>query len=202
LFGYLLIHYAFAVFNGWDSGGLGNISRAYLNALWPFIFCAAFYAFGSSQVIGAALRALYLALLIRATFGFINFFLDESYIIPVINYTIDPQDLRASGAMLAVLSCLMMISTRGSIARVGHALVFLFALGACLVGGSRAQMAALLLFPLILCVIFRKWTQLVVAVGMAGLLVIAINLKPAALEALPYRVQRALSGLIISPVAE
>lgn len=202
LFGYLLIHYLVALGRGWDGGGLGNISRAYLNALWPFIFGLAFYLYGSSRLIGAALRGMYLALLIRMSFGFINYFVEENYVIPLINYTIDPQDLRASGTMLVILSSLMLIATRGAIARVGHALVAVAAAFACLVGGSRAQIVALLLYPLILCVIFRKWTQLLVSMALAGLLIVAVNLSPLSLETLPYRVQRGLSVLIISPTVE
>src|SRR5262249_48940721 len=53
LFGYLVLHYIVSLVREWDSGGLGNISRAYLNALWPFLFGIAFYLYGSSKVVGA-----------------------------------------------------------------------------------------------------------------------------------------------------
>ena len=202
LFAYLVIHFAISAGREWDTGGLGNISRAYLNAIWPFIFGLAFYLYGSSRVIGAALRAMYLALLIRMAFGFVNYFLEESYVVPLINYSIDPQDLRTSGTMLLILSTLMLISTTGPVARVGHTLVALISAYACLVGGSRAQIAALLLYPLILSVIFRKWTQLLVSLAGAGLLLVAINLSPQSLESLPYRIQRGLSVLIIGPTIE
>src|SRR5262249_39944192 len=60
LFLYLLVHFAVAAVRGWDSGGLGNIARAYLNALWPFIIGLAVYLYGSTSVVGAMLRAMYL----------------------------------------------------------------------------------------------------------------------------------------------
>jgi hypothetical protein len=202
LFAYLLAHFAFSASRELQSGGLGNISRAYLNALWPFIFGLAFYLYGSSKVIGAAFRAMYLALLIRMAFGFTNYFLDDNFIVPIVNYTIDPQDLRTSGSMLLILSGLLVISSPGPIARVGHAFVMLASAYACLVGGSRAQIAAIFLYPMILCIVFRKWTQLLVSLSLAGLLVVAINLTPQTLESLPYRVQRGLSVLIIGTTVE
>ncbi len=202
LFGYLLLHFLFSAVRERESGGLGNISRAYLNALWPFFFGFAVYLYGSSKLIGAALRAMYLALLIRMAFGFVNYFLDDNLVVPLINYSIDSQDLRTSGFNLLVLSSLMMIATSGPLARVGHAVAALLAAFACLVGGSRAQIAAALLYPLILCVIFRKWTHLLVSMSLAGLLVVAVNLSPQSLESLPYRIQRGLSVLLISPTVE
>ena len=202
LFGYLVAQYVYSAFREWNTGGLGNISRAYLNALWPFIFGSAFYWYGSSKVIGAAFRAMYLALVIRMAFGFVNYYFEENFIVPLVNYTIDPQDLRASGTMLLILSTLMLVATRGPIARVGHAIIVLFSLGACLIGGSRAQIAALFLYPLILCVIFRRWTLLSVSTAVTGLLVVAVNLSPQTLESLPYRMQRGLSVLIVGPTIE
>jgi hypothetical protein len=199
---YLVGHYVVSAAAVWNTEGLGNVSRAYLNALWPFIFGYALYRYGSMRVVGAGFRLMYLALLIRVSFGVFNFFADNVYSIPIINYTIDEYDLRASGYILFILASLMAYATRGPFARVGHVLVAILALAACITGGSRAVLAQIILFPLVLAVIFQKWRQLTIVAAAVALLFITVNLAPQALEELPYRVQRSLSVMVVGRAAE
>ena len=105
-FAYLLIHWVYSlVTNGGDFQSYGNISRAYMNALWPFIFGLAFYLYGTTRNLRTGSVLLYVALVIRLSFGLTNYLLDDTKIVPlIINYSIDPQDLRASGSMLMILS--------------------------------------------------------------------------------------------------
>ena len=93
---YLLVHYAMCVYE-YRSTGAGNVSRAYMNAIWPFIFGYYFWRFGSTRSLRAAFRVIYVAALIRMAFGLFNYFAGKTFVVPGINYAIDPQDLRASG---------------------------------------------------------------------------------------------------------
>lgn len=66
-----------------------------MNMLWPFLFGFAFYRFGSTRVLRTALVVIYGATVIRMIFGLVNYYAGQTYSIPIINYSIDPQDLRA-----------------------------------------------------------------------------------------------------------
>ena len=85
-----------------------------MNAGWPIIFGYYFWRFGSTRVLKAALRVMYVAALLRMGFGLVNYFAGIDYVIPGINYSIDPQDLRASGSIVFVLA-LIFIVMRGNV---------------------------------------------------------------------------------------
>ncbi len=202
IFAYLLAHLAVCVTNYWDGEGLGNISRAYMNALWPFIFGLGFYWYGSSSVLQGGLRLLYLALLIRMGFGLLNFYLDDVIVLPVVNYSIDPQDLRTSGYMLLTLSALMLVAGRNPIAKVGHALVFLVSVYAWLLGGSRAQVAGVIVLCFVFFLILRQYVAISIFGALTAILVVALNVAPTLVEPFPYRIQRAMAGMIFTAEAE
>src|SRR5207237_4536421 len=117
---------------------------AYMNALWLFLFGFLFYRYGSTRVLRAALGVMCLALLIRMVFGFINYYADHTYPIPVINYSIDPQDLRASGLLLFSLGLVLVLVTRGGFSRVAYGIMTGVAAWAVMLGGSRGGIALLL----------------------------------------------------------
>lgn len=202
LLAYLLVHLSVGLFNFWGSSGLGNIGRAYMNALWPILFGLGYYYYGSIKNIRPALRLLYLALLIRMGFGLFNYFMDETYIVPGINYTIDPQDLRSSGFMLILLAFLMLITTDGILAKIWHSLMLPIAIYAWLLGGSRAQVAGLIVLAFVMMIVFRKWVPLTVLGGLVAIMLAVLNVAPTVIEGLPYRIQRALSALIVGGTVE
>ncbi|MBV9659305.1 MAG: hypothetical protein JO295_14490 [Verrucomicrobia bacterium] len=200
LFGYIVIHYiGCLLYNHANNiGGEGNVSRAYMNALWPFLFGLVFYHFGSTRFLRQAIILTYAALLIRMCFGLINYRLDEVFVIPAINYTIDPQDLRSSGLTLTILALLCAVATETSrLARVWHSAVGIVAVYATLLGGSRQGFAVLFLIPVQLCLVLRKWVLLSASILTAGVFFILINVQPESLEVLPNQIQRALSVILV-----
>src|SRR5262249_33452788 len=120
-FVYLLAHFGYSLLTyGSDFQTYGNITRAYLNALWPFIFGFAFFLYGTTRNIRAGLVLMYIALIIRLSFGLTNYLLDETLFVPGINYTIDPQDLRASGSMLIALAGFYIFAVRSPLLKIFH----------------------------------------------------------------------------------
>lgn len=198
---YIVGHLSLGVLEYWNHNGLGNIGRAYMNALWPLLFGLGYYYYGSTKQMRPALRLLYLAILIRMGMGLLNYFTDDVFVIPGLNYTIDPQDLRASGYMLLFLSGLMLVTTESPIAKVWHALIFGLSFYAWLLGGSRAQVAGVIILGFLLLMIFRKWIQITVLGALVAIFLAVINVSPSIIEPLPYRIQRALSALIIGSTA-
>lgn len=202
VFAYLLVHLSTDVVTYWETDGLGNIGRAYMNALWPMIFGLGYYYYGSTKLLRPALRLMYFALLIRMGFGFTNYFFDVNYIVPGLNYTIDQQDLRASGFSLVFLAGVMLLSTPSPIAKVWHFLMLLLGGYACLVGGSRSLFAGVVICSFVMLFVFRRWVPLLVASALAGILVALLNASPTLMEDLPYRFQRTLSALIVGGTVE
>jgi hypothetical protein len=169
-----------------------------MNALWPFFFGFVFYRFGSSRVLRAALVAIYVAIVVRMAFGLVNYYADRIYVVPGINYSIDPQDLRSSGLLLFPLALLFLLISGGGLAKLGHILMTGAATWAVLLGGSRGGIAILLFMPAFLLFTLRRWLLLTgfAMISMCGILL--VNSSPHLLDALPYRVARAFSILLVN----
>ena len=169
-----------------------------MNAAWPFLFGLLFYRFGSTHVLRTALMIVYLALVIRMFFGLVNYYTQHVYVVPGLNYTVDPQDLRASGLMLVMLAVLFVVISRSGMARLGHFAMLFIAVWAVLLGGSRGGIANLLFVPGFLLVTFRRWFLLVsfALLSLCGILL--VNNQPHLLDPLPYRVARAFSILLVN----
>ncbi|OAI42337.1 hypothetical protein AYO41_04395 [Verrucomicrobia bacterium SCGC AG-212-E04] len=203
LVAYLLAHLAVSLMAFRGGPGLGNISRAYMHALWAPLFGYAYYRYGSTKNIQAGFRLFYCAVIIRVAFGLVNAYFDEVFIVPLINYSLDPQDLRTSGNMLLILSGLACVASKGSVARVGHALVCLFASGIWLaLGGSRGQLVGTLAFIAALCVFFRWRVTFFVLATSVGIAFAFLNISPSVIEPLPYRLQRSLTAFMINAPLE
>ncbi|MBS0659702.1 MAG: hypothetical protein JSR82_15790 [Verrucomicrobia bacterium] len=199
---YISIHASIGLFNYWGTGGGGNVARAFMNGLWPLIFGLGFYLYGSIKLLKTGLRFLYLALVIRLTFGLVNYYFDDVFIIPGLNYTIDPQDLRNSGFMLVFLIPLQLITSRSPLVKAWHALTLPIAMYAWLLGGSRGQIAVAMILVFIGLLVCRRWVPLTAGTALSIIFVITINAAPSTLEGLPYRLQRAFSILIVGPTVE
>jgi hypothetical protein len=197
-FAYLVAHYFYSLVTyGGDFQANGNITRSYMNALWPFVFGLAFFLYGSTRNIRAGLTLMYIALVIRLSFGLTNYLLDETLFVPLINYSIDPQDLRASGSMLMALSGFYVFSVRSPILRIFHSLIFLGATYGFVCGGSRGLLVGMVFFALFLCFVLRRWLTLAaLSVSFAALLV-TFNFFPSVLDAMPNRVERGFSIFVM-----
>ncbi len=193
---YVIASFLFCLLQN-KGNGFGNIARGYMNAAWPFIFGFFFWRYGSTAVLRAALRVIYVAALIRMGFGLINYFAGHVYTIPGINYSIDPQDLRASGSITIVLAALFALMRGRIVYRIFHWVIVLISALAILLGGSRTGMAQLLFFPLFFFAINRRWLLMMGAAGCSLVLILSLNANPRVLYKLPYRVARAASILLV-----
>ena len=195
---YLVVSYAASVLIYRQTDALGNVSRAYMNMVWPFLFGFAFYRFGSTRVLRAGLVVLYGATVIRMIFGLINYFAGQTYNIPVINYSIDPQDLRASGLILVSITVLFVLISRSAFGKLANLLMTGVAAWAVMLGGSRGGIASLLFIPAFLLFALKRNLLLVVFAVVALCGILFINASPHLLDALPYRVSRAFSILLVN----
>ena len=202
-FVYLLGHCVFSLVTyGGDFQSYANIMRAYMNALWPFIFGLAYYLYGTTRNIRTGLVLMYIALAIRLSFGLTNYLLDETLIVPVINYSIDPQDLRASGSMLMLLSGFLFFTVRSPVLKIFHGFVFLGASYGFLCGGSRGLLIGMIFFALFLCVALKRWLTTATLALVFATLFVVFNFFPGLLDAMPYRVERGLSILVFRAEAQ
>ncbi len=193
---YLAVHFCMSMVVN-DGDGWGNVSRAYMNMLWPFVFGYYFWRHGSTKVLQAALKVIYGAALARMAFGLVNYYAGYTYTIPLINYSIDPQDLRASGSIVLVLAFIFTAMRGNMVLRALNGAITLFAVWVILLGGSRTGAATLLMLPLFAFAIRRKWLGLVATVACSGILILALNEYPKVIEALPKRATRAMSVFLL-----
>jgi hypothetical protein len=177
--------------------GAGNVSRAYMNALWPLVFGYFFWRFGASTISRAALRIIYVAALIRMAFGLFNYYVGRTFIIPVINYSIDPQDLRMSGSIVLVIALLFAAMEGRALSRAFNAAIALFAVWVILLGGSRTGAAMLVVIPLFAFTVSRRWLAACATLSCAAVLIFTLNAYPRSLESLPIRATRALSVFLM-----
>lgn len=195
---YLLTSYIGSVVIYRQTDALGNVSRAYMNMLWPFLFGFAFYRFGSTRVLRTALVVIYGATGIRMIFGLVNYYAGQTYSIPIINYSIDPQDLRSSGLILFSMTVLFVLLSRSAFGKLANLAVAGVAAWAVLLGGSRGGIAALLFIPAFLLFTLKRTVLLGVFAIVALCGILFINASPHFLDVMPYRVARAFSILLVN----
>lgn len=195
---YLFASYVCSVLIYRQTDALGNVSRAYMNMLWPFLFGFAFYRFGSTRVLRTGLIVLYAATFVRMLFGLINYFAGQTYNIPVMNYSIDPQDLRASGLILVSITVLFILISRSALGRLANLGMAMVASWAVMLGGSRGGIALLLFIPAFLLITLKRTVLLAVFAGITLCGILFINAAPHSLDLLPYRMARAFSILLVN----
>jgi hypothetical protein len=202
-FAYLLSHCIYSLLTyGGDFQTYGNILRAYMNALWPFLFGLAFFLYGSTRKLLSGLAIMYVALLVRLSFGLTNYFLDDTLTIPLINYTIDGQDLRTSGSMLMILAGFFVFTVRSPVLKILHTIVFLVSCYSFMLGGSRGLLIGTVFFVLFLCLVLRRWLTLAALSAAFAVLFAVFNFWPGILDQMPYRVERGLSILVFRADAQ
>ncbi|MDQ6624135.1 MAG: hypothetical protein M3Y86_11720 [Verrucomicrobiota bacterium] len=193
---YLVAHFAFSMIQN-QSEGAGNVARAYMNMLWPVVFGFYFWRFGSTKVMRTAVQVMYVAALMRMGFGLVNYFAGTTFVIPAINYTIDPQDLRVSGIIVLVIAVLFATMKGSFLKRVFNGFIALFSVWAILLGGSRSGMLTLIFIPLFIFAVSRKWALVVVSGASAAVIVLWLNVYPGVLNNLPSRAARSASVVVL-----
>src|SRR5205823_14297871 len=142
---YLIVHWLGSNIYNWVEGtaGYGNVSRAYFNAFWVIFFLFAFWRYGSTKYIAAALLLSYVAAFVRVSMGILLYFTDAFAYIPVINYVLPgstysrSDDLRWSGLALATLAMCYFLMKKGLLRKTFHAFVFLGSCVAVVLGSGR-----------------------------------------------------------------
>jgi len=203
---YLIVHWFGSNIYNWVEGtaGYGNVSRAYFNAVWVILFLFAFWRWGSTKYIAAALLLSYLAAFARVTMGvLLYYFTDIFAYVPVINYVLPgstysrSDDLRWSGISLATLAICYFLMKKGLLRKTFHAIVFLGSCVALVLGSGRTVVVLAGAMPLFVVLLYRKLVPLIVtSIALVGLVFI-VNSDPSVLNPLPFRVQRSLSVLLL-----
>jgi hypothetical protein len=184
-------------------GGYGNVTRAYLNALWVIIFLFAFRRYGSSKFIPAALLGIYLASAARVAMGIFFALTNGFAYIPVINYVLPGStnsrfaDLRFSGMMAASVAICYFLMKRGLVRRLFHGLIFVASLIALLFGSGRGNLVLTLLSLTFAAAISRKVVPLIGSTIAILAVIVLLNLRPHVLDPLPFAVQRSASILLL-----
>ena len=201
---YLLAHWLGSnIYNKLDGGGgYGNVTRAYFNAYWVIIFLIAFWRFGSTEYIPAALFLSYLAAAFRVIVGLLTYFTSAFAYIPVINYVLPGSthsrgaDLRASGLTLATLAACYFLVQKGFARKSFHFLIFLGSCVALLFGSGRTVLVLVCLIPIFAALLYRRVVPLIFSLLAVTTVLVVLNAQPALLDHVSFPVQRSASILL------
>jgi len=201
---YLMLHFAGSViYNHYfyhsfeESSGVGNVLRAYLNALFGIGFIALFNHWGSTRPIRQVLMLIYGATWIRVGLGVYSYFTGSDGFIWFLDYNLQPDDLRFSGITLAILSVGYFSISSGFVTKAIHLFIYCLSGLAVLAGSSRSCLVIYIFIPLWLALVNRRYALLcgfafIVATG-----VILLNLAPSILDELDPRIGRPFSIVLI-----
>ncbi len=201
---YLLVHWLGSnIYNKLDGGGgYGNVTRAYFNAYWVIIFLIAFWRYGSTKYIPAALFLSYLAAAFRVIVGLLTYFTSAFAYIPVINYVLPGSthsrgaDLRASGLTLATLAACYFLIQKGFFRKSFHVLIFLGSCIALLFGSGRTVLVLVCLVPIFAAVLYRRVVPLIFSLLAVATVLVVLNTEPSLLDHVSFPVQRSASILL------
>jgi len=202
---YLLAHWLGSnIYNKLDTGsGYGNVTRAYFNAYWVIIFLIAFWRFGSTEFIPAALLLSYLAAGARVAIGLFTYFTNGFAYVPVLNYVLPGSthargaDLRFSGLALATLAACYFLIKKGFFRKSFHLFVFLGSCVALLFGSGRTVLVLVCLIPICAALLYRQIVPLILSTFAAGTLLVILNFEPSLLDRVSAPVQRSASILLV-----
>ena len=201
---YLMLHcvgsiiynrYFYHSFEG--GGGIGNVLRAYLNALYGVSFICLFNQWGATRSIRQVLLLFYVATWIRIGLGLYSYYTGSDGDIPLLSYNLQSGDLRFSGITLAILSVGYFSMMRGFVLKALHLFIYCLSGAAVLAGGSRSCLLLYLTIPLWLALIHRRYALLGALAAIFATTVTLINLAPAILDRIDQRVARPLSIVLI-----
>jgi len=184
----------------WEGlGGGGSIVRVYLHGMWPVIFLAAFYHYGSTRPLKWVLILLYGTYLGRSLAGVSSYYFGYQVQVPFLNFVIGTGgawDLRFTGIQLAMLAfaCSQFIQSRWG--KILHVCGIGLSLWLVLLGGGRASLGMLCVIPVAWAAIRRRFGWFSAASAGLFLLVMVLNQRPDIIYLFPEQAQRTLSILV------
>lgn len=202
---YLCIHYLFSiVLNKLEGGGgFGNISRRYMDAIWPLLIFLPFLAFGNTKYIPWVLHLIAGATLIRFAIGMYSAFRgysDTILFIPGINFApaggFGENDLRTSGSSLVCVAICYFCIYRSFLVRILMVLLTLLAVWGTLLGGGRITILLLLGLFGFAILIYRNYALIFLWLSALSIGIIFLNANPEAIQHLPDQVMRSASAFL------
>lgn len=205
----LHIFYSIATNNPHGFIEIGNILRAYMYGIWPLIFVFFFRWYGRSDYLPFALYLLQGIYLFRGLLTLSTLFFPMTSVLPGINFMLPGNtmnaggldDLRFVGHGICVVACAILIGRRTPGTLIYQGLLLAFAAVALLMGGGRGMLVASIVVVIAAIAAARMWKTLFVVGTCAALFLTFLNLFPKSIYVLDFRMQRALSILIINPEA-
>jgi len=182
--------------------GFGNVSRAYFNAIWVIVFAIAFWRYGSTKYVRAALLISYITAFIRVFIGLLTYLVNGFAYVPILNYVLPGStesrgaDVRASALALGLFAACYFLIQRGFLRRIFHGGVFLASVVALFFGAGRGSLVIMALVPVSIALLYRKVGPIFLSLVTVGTFLGVVNLNPTMLDGLPLPVQRSASVLL------
>lgn len=205
LFGYLCLHYISLVTYNQVSGegGLGNITRRYATALYPFFVLIPFFWTANLRYLPWVLHLVAIGTLIRFSLAFAFVFTErtEFTYVPIINFVppsgATAHDLRFSGSMLATVAICYFCLSRNFIVKILLSLVILVAIWGTFLGGGRVTIV--LLFGLFgfAFLVYKNYPALAVWAAGVFTLILFVNSNPHTLYSFHPQIMRAGSAMLL-----
>jgi len=204
LLGYVLLHCLINTYLALeeDLGGFWNIQRVYSRAVWPLVFAIAFYRHGNVRYLRHTLILMYTAAFLAnliGAFGYGGLWGDLWMQSPIVlpGMIDEGFELRTSGLWLAYLSVAFLGFSKTRAQKLFHLAMTLLSGCFIFMGGSRASFGMFLTLVVLLAAFQRRWVMLVSLVALITAGIAGLNLYPDAVKALPFRVQRTVSVVVL-----
>lgn len=203
LFIYLCFHFlGCVVYNKIEGlGGLGNVSRRYMDALWPFLVFIPFLFVGDTKYVKLAFNLMTLALAIRFSLGLYSAYFgdDQILFIPIVNFV--PAggfggDLRLSGSMLTTALVCQFCMHRSRILRLCLLPLIGIGIWGTFLGGGRIIIVLLIGLFGFLAVVYKRVGFILVWIVVMILGVFFVNSEPEMLNKAPDTVKRAATAFM------
>ncbi len=181
-------------------GGAGNVTRNYMQCLWPMILFYFYYFFGNSKYARLSLTLMYIAVCFRVIIGIYMTFNPGLLYVPGINFIPSAggaSDFRSScPAAVSIAICFFFMHKGRFLYRTLHILVIVICSTLVAFGSSRLSLVAFGILPLFLAFLYRQYLIIVVLGILMASTIILVNISPNYIEMLPKMTQRAASGFV------
>jgi hypothetical protein len=202
LFFYLVLHMIVSIIYNKYIGlpGYGSVVRAYFGFLVSFVFFYAFYFYGKTVYLGATVKLVYAALLVRMLMNIYSFRNEGITYIPGVNFILPGSfgtgDLRSIGAEFAVMAFGYAEFTKKRFRSIVQILLGVAALLSTPFGGGRSSIYITTYILLLYLYVTKRLIYILPLFLLFLSGVIALNADYTLLEDANPMVARSLSGLI------